>query len=186
MPGAGRLLVDCCAAYDIEIEPGPGALVQAVACASLLAAYVQGSPLVTPWTNALDRAELSAWPRITAATDAEWVQRDPSTPGDEAPAPSFLARAAVKLPDYTGPEEHLDYLALLDLCLLDHVLSPQETRELRVLAEFSGVTAAEGIALHRRYFEDLVQVAWLNGALSVADSISVMKISRSIPLMWMR
>ncbi|WP_104199364.1 exonuclease domain-containing protein [Cryobacterium sp. Y29] len=180
LPGAGRLLVDCCAAYDIEIEPGPGALVQAVACASLLAAYVQGSPRVAPWVDALDRAEQSAWPRITAATDAEWVQRDPSTPGDEAPAPSFLARAAVKLPDYTGPEEHLDYLALLDLCLLDHVLSPQETRELRVLAEFSGVTAAEGIALHRRYFEDLVQVAWLNGALSVADSADLIAVARML------
>ncbi|WP_104193086.1 exonuclease domain-containing protein [Cryobacterium sp. Y82] len=180
LPGAGRLLVDCCAAYDIEIEPGPGALVQAVACASLLAAYVHGSPSVAPWIDALDRAERSAWPRIAAITDAEWVQRDPVTPDDAATAPSFLARAAVKLPDHTGPEQHLDYLALLDLCLLDHVLSPQEARELRVLAEFSGIAVTESIDLHRRYFQDLVQVAWSNGALSIAHSADLIAVARML------
>jgi hypothetical protein len=56
------------------------------------------------------------------------------------PTPSFLARAVVKLPDYTGPEEHLDHLALLDLCLLGPVLSPREALEFRFLAEFSGIT----------------------------------------------
>ncbi|WP_161498987.1 exonuclease domain-containing protein [Cryobacterium aureum] len=180
LPGAGRLLVDCCAAYDIEIESGPGALVQAVACASLLAAYVHGSQTAAPWISALDRAERSAWPRIAAATDAGWVQRDPSTPDDMVVAPSFLVRAVVKLPDYTGPEEHLDYLALLDLCLLDRVLEPRETRELRVLAEFSGINAAECKALHRRYFEDLVRVAWSNGALSFADSADLIAVARML------
>ncbi|MDJ0378854.1 exonuclease domain-containing protein [Cryobacterium sp. PH31-L1] len=180
LPGAGRLLVDCCAAYDIEIGPGPGALVQAVACASLLAAYLHGSTTAAPWIDALDRAERSAWPRIAAGTDAEWVQRDPSTPDDVVVRPSFLARAAVKLPDYTGPEDHLDYLALLDLCLLDRVLSPRETRELRVLAEFSGINPVECTALHRRYFEDLVRVAWSNGALSIADSADLIAVARML------
>ena len=59
LPGAGRLLSDCCAACDIEIESGPGALVQAVACTSLLASYVHVSPSAAPWADALDRAERS-------------------------------------------------------------------------------------------------------------------------------
>lgn len=180
LPGAGRLLIDCCAAYDIEIEPGPGALVQAVACASLLAAYMHGSPSAAPWINALDRAEQCVWPRIAGASAAQWVQRDPSTTIDAVPTPSFLARAAVKLPDYTGPEEHLDYLALLDLCLLDRVRSPRQTRELRVLAELSGITAVDCAALHDRYFDDLVRVAWCNGALSVADSADLIAVARML------
>ena len=180
LPGAGRLLVDCCAAYDIEIESGPGALAQAVACASLLAAYVHGSPSAAPWINALDRAELCDWPSVAGSSGAQWVQRDPSTTVDAAPTPSFLARAAVKLPDYTGPEEHLDYLALLDLCLLDRVLSPRQTRELHVLAELSGISAVDCAGLHNRYFDDLVRVAWCNGSLSVEDSADLIAVARML------
>ena len=183
LPGAGRLLVDCCAAYDIDIEPGPGALVEAVACARLLAAYVHSSSSAAPWIDALDRAESTAWPRITGAARAEeWMQRDPAAPGAIV-APTFLAQAAVRLPDYTGPEEHLDYLALLDLCLLDHclldrVLSPRETRELNVLAELSGIDAAARSTLHRRYFEDLARVAWSKGPIGVAESADLIAVAR--------
>ncbi|MDJ0339162.1 exonuclease domain-containing protein [Cryobacterium sp. PH31-O1] len=180
LPGAGRLLIDCCAAYDIEIDPGPGALVQAVACSSLLAAYLHGAPSATPWINALDRAEQCDWPTIAGSSAAQWVQRDPSMTIDDVPTPSFLARAAVKLPDYTGPEQNLDYLALLDLCLLHRVLSPRQTRELYVLAELSGITAADRAALHLRYFNDLVRVAWCDGALSVEDSADLIAVARML------
>ncbi|TFD24173.1 exonuclease domain-containing protein [Cryobacterium sp. TMS1-13-1] len=182
LPGAGRLLVDCCAAYDIEIEPGPGALVQAVAGASLLAAYLHGSPSAAPWTDALDRAELNVWPalpRATTGTAPAWVHRDP-TPTDVLATPSFLARVTVKLPDYTGPEEHLDYLALLDLCLLDRVFLPRDTRELRIQAEVSGISPTDCTALHRSYFEDLVRVAWSSGALSIADSVELIAVARML------
>ncbi|TFD48269.1 hypothetical protein E3T46_16065 [Cryobacterium sp. Hh11] len=187
LPGAGRLLVDCCAAYDIEIEPGPGALVQAVAGASLLAAYLHGSPSAAPWTDALDRAALNVWPALPRATTGTapvgtapvWVHRDP-TPTDVLATPSFLARVTVKLPDYTGPEEHLDYLALLDLCLLDRVLLPRDTRELRIQAEVSGISPTDCTALHRSYFEDLVRVAWSSGALSIADSAELIAVARML------
>ena len=182
LPGAGRLLVDCCAAYDIEIEPGPGALVQAVACASLLAAYLHGSPSAAPWTDALDRAEVNVWPalpRAATGTAPAWVHRDP-TPTDILATPSFLARVTVKLPDYTGPEEHLDYLALLDLCLLDRVLLPRDTRELRIQAEVSGISPTDCAVLHRSYFEDLVRVAWSNGELSIADSAELIAVARML------
>jgi DNA polymerase-3 subunit epsilon len=194
LPGAGRLLSDCCAAYDIEIEPGSGALVQAVACASLLAAYVHGSPSDAPWIDALDRAELNFWPDMAPAaaavdgtrlgadlrvTEPVWVHRDPA-PADALVRQNFLARMAVKLPDYTGPEEHLDYLALLDLCLLDRVLSARDTRELRVLAEFSGISAIDCAALHCSYFEDLVRVAWSDGALNIADSTDLIAVARML------
>jgi DNA polymerase-3 subunit epsilon len=141
---------------------------------------VHGSPSAAPWADALDRAERSTWPTIAGDAEAQWVQRDPMTTDDVVPTPSFLARAVVKLPDYTGPEEHLDYLALLDLCLLDPVLSPRETLELRVLAEFSGISATDRTALHRRYFEDLVRVAGSNGALSVADSADLIAVARML------
>jgi DNA polymerase-3 subunit epsilon len=180
LPGSGRLLVDCCAAYDIEIESGPGALVEAVACSSLLGAFVHSSPTAAPWIAALDRAESAVWPRITGAAAAEeWVQRDPTAPG-AIDSPTFLARAAVRLPDYTGPEEHLDYLALLDLCLLERVLSPRETREMRVLAELSGIDAITRSTLHRGYFEDLAHVAWSNGPPSVAESADLIAVARML------
>ena len=179
LPGAGRLLNDCCAAYDIEIESDPGALVQAVACANLLAAYVHGSPSAAPWIDALDRAEVNSWPTLADSIDAVWVHRDPA-PIEVAVTPSFLVRAAVKLPDYTGPEEHLDYLALLDLCLVEPVLSPQETRELRILASRCGINPTDCAALHRRYFADLARVAWLNGPLSIADSAELITVARML------
>jgi len=182
LPGAGRLLADCCAAYDIEIEPDPGALAQAVACASLLAAYVHGSSTAAPWIDALDRAEMTIWPSIVGGTGMDWVHRDPSTTPECVTTPSFLAQVAVKLPDYTGPEEHLDYLALLDLCLIDGVLSPRETRELRVLAQCTGISVADCAGLHHRYFDDLVRVAWSNGPLSIAESGDLIAVARMLDI----
>ena len=180
LPGAGRLLIDCCAAYDIEVARGPGALVQAMACGSLLAAYLSGSSSMDPWISALDRAAGYDWPKISGVAATEWVERDPVVVDADAPTSSFLERAALRLPDYTGPEEHLDYLALLDLCVLNPPLSPRETRELRVAAQISGISGVDCATLHHSYFEDLVRGAWANGALSVADSADLIAVARML------
>ena len=178
LPGAGRLLSDCCAAYDIEIGSGPGALVQADACASLLAAYLQSSANVAPWSDALDRAERAVWPAIAPSAEVEWVPRDPVIPADTEAVPGFLTRVVVKLPDYAGPEEHLDYLALLDLCLINRVLSLRDARELKILAEFSGLSSVDRAALHRRYYADLVRVAWSSGTLNTAERADLIAVAR--------
>ncbi len=193
LPGAGRLLVDCCAAYDIDIEPGPGALVQAVACASLLAAYLHGTPRAASFAEALNHAARIRWPHLagmpsTALTatamggssEAEWVERDPVVPCE--PHPNFLTRMVLKLPDHTGAEEHLDYLAMLDLCLISRLMLPSNLGELHLLAEISDIGPVERAALHQRYFDDLVKVAATHGALTVSDSADLIAVSRMLDI----
>jgi DNA polymerase-3 subunit epsilon len=177
LPGAGRLLGDCCAAYDIDIDTDRGALGQALACASLLTAYIHSSASAVPWMNALDRAERCHWPVIAGDSLVEWVQRDPMVSSDPTCTPSFLAEMVLRLADYTGPDKHLDYLALLDLCLVDQRLSYRETRELAVAAEFCAISSADCNALHQQYFEELIRVAWSNGPLGVAHSADLMAVA---------
>ncbi|TDW29284.1 exonuclease domain-containing protein [Cryobacterium psychrophilum] len=165
LPGAGRSLADCCAAFDIEVASGHGALLKAVATAQLLAAYVQSDPGLPAWQMALDRAAATPWAPLGSARSG-WV---PRLPGTELSLPSFLERTAARLPNYPGPDGHLDYLALLDLCLINDRLDRGDLRVLTQLAEMSGISATECADLNSAYVEDLARVARLAGTLGAEE-----------------
>ncbi|MGO4103390.1 hypothetical protein AB4Y63_05510 [Leifsonia sp. YAF41] len=76
----------------------------------------------------------------------------------------FIERITLKLPEYGGPTEYLDHLALLDRCLLDRSLSAHETSALVGLAEDLGLDRNTCIALHLEYFESPARVAWPMGS----------------------
>jgi len=164
LPGAGRSLADCCAAFDIEVASGHGALPQAVATAQLLAAYIQSDPGLPAWQMALDRAADTPWAPL-ASTEFEWV---PRPPGTATATPGFLERMAARLPDYSGPDGHLDYLALLDLCLRNDQLEP-ELRVLMQIAEMTGISGTVCAELNDAYVDDLARVARLAGDVGARE-----------------
>lgn len=175
LPGAGRKLSDCCAAYDIPLVDAHRALVDAVATARLLAAYIADAPTAPVWEEKICAAEASPWPPVLGER-APWVSRDDVVlPGPVASA-SWLDRIAVKLPEFAGPAEQLDYLALLDQCLIDRELSVHEARALVQLAQDLGIDRATCVTLHESYFDDLVRVAWADMVLTegeITDLITV-------------
>lgn len=178
LPGSGRTLADCCAAFDIEIDGAHRALSDAHATARLLSGYLSLADDEF-WWRALDRASALPWPRAIGAEQREWTPR-----GSFAAAPAdFLSRISHRLPELSGPAEHQQYLALLDRALLDRYLSAHEADALIQLAEDFGLSRDTCADLHGRYFDALVNTAWADGILEldeIADLAAVAKIL-SIP-----
>jgi DNA polymerase-3 subunit epsilon len=170
IPGAGRSLADCCDAFDIELDGAHRASVDALATARLLEAYILHSPMWNGWSEHIAAAGTS-WPPHEIAR-AEWYPR-----GSHAADPkTFLERITVKMPDFSGPDDQLDYLALLDRCLLDRQISAHEATALVELAESLGLGRDTCESLHLVYFGQLAAVAWADGQLTldeIADLVAV-------------
>ena len=170
IPGAGRSLKDCCDAFGIELENAHRASIDAFATAQLLEAYLANSAGWVGWAEHLAAADVE-WPSLPP-TRAQWMPRDAVSPQPD----NFLERISVKLPEFAGPAEHLDYLALLDRALLDRHISRHEANELVALAESVGISRTTCEALHSEYFAQLTAVAWADGVLTdeeIADLRSV-------------
>jgi len=167
LPGAGRTLQDALDAYDLELADEHRASTEASGTASLVAAYLDQNPYSPSW-NAVAPASLTP----IDGDDVEWMPRRP-TPGRAA---SFLQRITIKLPEFSGPAEQLDYLALLDRCLIDRQLTTHEASALVDLAENLGISRTTCEELHHQYFEELSAIAWADGHLSeeeVHDLVAV-------------
>ncbi|MFC0249575.1 BRCT domain-containing protein [Citricoccus parietis] len=78
----------------------------------------------------------------------------------------FLERIVIRLPEFTGPSEHDEYLALVDRALVDRYLSAHEEEQLITTANEIGISRRQASELHRQYFEELVHAAWRDGVLT--------------------
>ncbi|MDJ0339335.1 exonuclease domain-containing protein [Cryobacterium sp. PH31-O1] len=173
LPGTGRALADCCAAYDIDLIGAHRASVDTYATAQLLSHYITGAADPMLWADALDRAATYRWPTLPPAERAWYPRPQYAT---EQTASAFLERISVRLPEITGPAEHQDYLALLDRCLLDRQLSAHEAQALVQLAEELGLSRHRCELLHGEYFAALARIAWADGVLTtdeMADLVDV-------------
>ena len=162
LPGSRRSLADCCDAYDITIGEAHRASADALATAQLLECYIAGSPNWPGWGDRLAAAEQLAWPKLDT-TRTEWMPRPDTT---SAPRVHFLERITRKVPEYVGPDECNDYLALLDRALLDRHLSVHESRGLVELAEILGISRTTVEDLHLEYFAAVAVAAWSDGVLT--------------------
>lgn len=174
LPGAGRSLHDCCAAYDIENVDAHRALADADVTAQLLHCYIADTDDREFWNQHLSAAFEYKWPSTDQLGEA------PAHPRPEnhelLSASSFLARISIKLPEVAGPAEHIDYLALFDRALLDRQISVHEADALVALAEHLGISRQTVVALHSEFFDSLVRTAWADGELSeeeLADVVAV-------------
>lgn len=177
IPGAGRSLADCCAAFDIELDGAHRASIDALATARLLGEYMGASDASGFWFQQIDAALADPWPLRPAARHRDEVWRARGAV-DSDPA-SFLERIATKLPELAGPAEHQDYLALLDRCLIDRLLSAHEADALVRLADELSISRATCSRLHHEYFDALTRIAWADGVLTtdeIADLAAVAKL----------
>ena len=175
LPGAGRSLADCCAALDIDLDGAHRASADALATARLLAAYIDAADAPEFWFAHLAAAAHQLWPVIEVAP-VDWCPRTVSAhPLTAAP---FLERITTRLPDVAGPAEYVDYLALLDRCLLDRALSAHEADALVRLAGELGLGRAACSRLHGQYFQALTALAWSDGILTTAERADLLSVGR--------
>jgi len=180
LPGAGRSLADCCDALDIVLEDAHRASADAFATAQLLAAYIEATDDREGWNAVITEAFAASWPTLPDA-GVEWRPRQDTEAGDETAA-SFLARITLKMPEYAGPAECLDYLALLDRCLLDRHISAHESEALVMLAEDLGLSRTTCAQLHLDYFDQLTRVAWADGVLTTDEIADLLQVADLLDL----
>lgn len=161
LPGAGRSLADCCAAFDIALDGAHRALVDAEATARLLAGYIAHTEDRSAWNDVLERADQR---RLVPCpgTAVAWFPREHARPSDQ----HFLERLVDTLPPFGGPDDHNEYLGFLDRCLLDRAISQHEADGLVKLASELGIDRATCEKLHLEYFWALGAAAWADGILT--------------------
>ncbi len=168
LPGSGRALADCCDAFDIPLDGAHRAGADALATASLLSAYMAADPNTSLWFEALERASTFGWPPVPdVEVTRAWRARPDAVA--EITAATFLERITRKLPEFAGPTEQAEYLAMLDRALIDRHISATEAHALVALTEELGIDRTTVVVLHRRYFDDLAAVAWADGELTDAE-----------------
>lgn len=171
--GGGRSLQDCCDAFGITIEHAHTAGSDAFATATLLSRYLELDADLPDWDAALSGATSTSWRLGSPRELISPVHRSASS---GARPQHFLDCIVNRLPEFKGPAEHENYLAVLDLALVDRFLSAHEEQQLVGVANELGIGQDEARALHHRYFEDLVHACWQDGVLTeeeVADIYQV-------------
>jgi len=171
LPGSGRSLADCCAAFGITILDAHRASADASAAAQLLAGYLTIGRSGTHWLDAMARASSLAWPPIPS-TGATWFPRERG----REPQQHFLSRLVQRLPDPGLPEERTAYLAMLDQALLDRHISV--TEDLLAVAAELGIGRSAARELHASYLRQLALVAWADGVISDAESNDLRMVGR--------
>lgn len=179
LPGSGRSLADCCAAYDIELDGAHRASVDAGATAQLLVAYIGSADDPEFWFAHINDALDYRWPSLETSA-ADWYPRPDSVP--PLTAASFLVRISTRLPHIAGPVESVDYLGLLDRCLLDRSLSAHDTQALLQLADELGVSRSTCEALHFDYFAALTRLAWSDGMLTTDEMGDLVDVANLLDL----
>lgn len=173
LPGSGRSLVDCCAAFGITILDAHRASADATAAAQLLAGYLGIERTAPHWADAIARAAALAWPPIPPS-GAAWFPRERG----REPQQHFLSRLVQRLPDPGLPEERTAYLAMLDQALLDRHISVSEAAGLVAVATELGIGRSAAHELHTFYLHQLVQVAWADGVISEDESSDLRMVAR--------
>ena len=196
LPGAGRSLADCGAAYGLDSasppagDCAPGALRTATATTALLRAYLLSAGPDDGWAEAIDRAAHLLWPVVNSRGGVPPTRPRPaSLPPRHSldglpPSSRFSDRAPLRLPDFTGPDEQLDYLALLDRCLVDGtLLTHAPAHPLSALSVYAGrahIDARTRTRLHHGYAEQLLRVALADGALTARDRADLFAVTRML------
>lgn len=172
LPGSGRKLADCCAAFDIPLVDAHEALADARATAQLLGSYLDaGKRDRHVWQQWGDYASALPWPARPSGS-AGWTprRRGVTTRTSE---PSFLDRATDLAAPLDGTDGETAYAGMLDRALSDGFLSLSESQELADLASSLGLSSRRRAELHRDYFDAVVHAAWSDGVVTPAERAEI-------------
>ena len=169
---ASRRLIDCCKACGVSLQEAHSAAGDAMATAQLLAFYLQQARLQPPWGSSLDAARAYPWPsfhgdypelrmlhraEVRAARQDQWLD-------------SIIAR----MPRSASPRVD-EYLAVLEMALLDGFLAEHEKDALVETARLSGLTRGQVLDLHGLYLQAMAEVAWADGVVTADERADILR-----------
>lgn len=163
---ASRQLRDCCQAEGIVITNAHSAADDAMATASLLARYLERSRYRPPWTDSLSASRAYPWPEYRGRFP-KFRPHPRGTVSAAAPA-SWLERIVSRMPRHSSPRVD-EYLAVLEMAMLDGFLAEHEKDELVLTAENLGLTRVQVLDIHGSYLTELAATAWEDGVVTAAE-----------------
>lgn len=163
--GASSSLSHACATHSIEHELAHSAGSDSYAAAGLLAHYRRTSLTWSGWDGYWEQAANAgrayAYP-ITCRTGVITKRRAEAS----TVPPSFLERISTEAVREAVDGSAAQYIALLDRCLLDGLISVSEGHQLAAVATELGLNRAAVDAIHRDYYVELERRAWADGVLT--------------------
>jgi len=159
---APRGLAICCELAGIEHTGAHSALGDARATSELLRAYQAQEPTAPWWSTAQQVAEtVTLDPALTTSTPPTVTVR-----GASQPTRHWLSSLADRMDRVTDVPSADDYLALLDVALLDRYLSHSERDALLACADELNLSRSQVESLHHDYLRALAEIAWSDGVLT--------------------
>jgi len=179
--GGACSLAHACATYGIEFSHAHSAGHDSYAAAQVLAEYRRASASLPGWAEFWDRANQAGrnYPYPAARRSGVVVK-----PRNRAPetAPGFLERISADAAHETSEGAAATYVALLDRCLLDGVISASEGAQLAEVATELGLSRAAVNEIHREYFVELERRAWADGVLTEAEKADLRAVGALLQL----
>ncbi len=163
--GGSCSLSHACTTYGIEIGHAHSAGADSFAAARLLAAFHAESNTrpewLDYWQQIAESARTYSYPAGRRTGVAVKVRSDASA----APV-SFLERISMDAERPRVEGAGAQYVALLDRCLIDGLISVSEGAQLAEVATELGLTRDAVNEIHRDYFVELERRAWADGLLT--------------------
>ncbi len=177
LPSAPRGLAICCELAGVVHDGAHSALGDARATAGLLEHYLGLDDADPLWGVAHEASGTHAWPWLPTSGAFTPVLR-----GASRPTGHWLSGLSDRLDRVPFPVEADDYLALLDLALLDRYVSFTERGALLAAAQEAGLSRAQVESLHHGYLDALARVALLDGVLSDSEVADLHEVADQLGL----
>lgn len=171
-----RRLVDCCRACGISLENAHSAQADALATARLLSHYIQQAQNQPPWTDILNHSTSYPWPEHQGPyPDTHMVRREHVR---TARPDTWLDAIVARMPRAANTRVD-NYLAVLEMAMLDGFLAEHEKDELIEAAAAVGLTRGQVLDVHGDYLRAMAEVALADHVVTSAeraelDSVALM------------
>jgi len=151
-----RRLTDVCRAAGVTQEAPHCAGGDALATAAVLARFLDAAHGEPPWQETLRSARAFHWPSFAGAyPELRMLHRAQARASRHD---SWLDRVVSRMPRAACARVD-QYLAVLEMALLDRFLAEHEKRQLVAVAKESGLTRGQVLDLHLDYLRAMAEVA---------------------------
>ncbi|MFB9308621.1 DNA polymerase-3 subunit epsilon [Agromyces hippuratus] len=179
--GASSSLSHACAAHSIEHGLAHSAGSDSHAAAQLLARFRRTSLTWSGWDSYWEQTANAgrayAFP-VARRTGVITKRRAEASMA----LPSFLERISTEAVSEAVDGSTAQYIALLDRCLLDGLISVSEGHQLAAVATELGLNRAAVGAIHRDYYVELERRAWADGVLTDAEKADLRAVGELLEL----
>jgi len=163
---AGRRLTDCCSACGIPHQDAHSAGGDAMATALLLSHFLASSDFRPPWQPTLEASRSYPWPDFHGHVAELHLQ--PRGALSAKRQDRWLDRIVSRMPRSAVPQVE-DYLAVLEMAMLDGFLAEHEKDALVHAACAAGLTRGQVLDIHGSYLVALATIAWADGVVTASE-----------------